>query len=180
LDNSKSDEQLVEDIQKGNENSFDILYRKYARRVFNIIVRIVKDRHLAEDIMQEVFVKVNKSINKFKFKSSFYTWLYRIAVNTALTFAKKKSKKKEAELKLDILSHNSSPEKKLDNEYVKRKIENAVNNLPEKQRMIFTLRFYEDLKYNDISKIMNVSENSCKTNFHYAMNNLKEQLGGLL
>ncbi len=175
-----SDEKLVKEIIQGNEKAFDILYRRYARKVYSIIARIVKDEHLAEDIMQEVFVKVYQNVKKFKFKSAFFTWLYRIAINTAVTALKKKSKYKESRLENDVLPDENSPEKKLNKEYIKNKIENAVDKLPDKQKLIFNLRFYDGLKYSDISNIINVSESSCKTNFHYAMNNLKQHLGGLL
>ncbi len=175
-----TDEELVKELINGNEKAFDYLYRRYSRKVYSIIARITKDEDLAEDIMQEVFVKTYKNIKNFKFKSTFFTWLYRIAVNTALTGLKKKSKLKESELNQEILPSESSPDKKLEGEYIKQQIEAAVDTLPEKQRLIFSLRFYEDLKYSEIAEITKISLNACKTNYHYATNALKEKLGVLI
>lgn len=182
MNKKNEDEILVKEFLSGKEESFDKLYRKYSKKIYSFIRRIAGDEHLAEDFLQEVFMKVYKNLNKFKFKSSFYTWLYRIAFNTTITLLNKKKKRKETNLEnhQNIKENHNTPDKILSESIIKDRISDAVGRLPEMQRYVFTLRFNEHMHYKDISKVLNISESSGKTNFHHALNNLKKSLGDLL
>jgi RNA polymerase sigma-70 factor (ECF subfamily) len=157
-----------------------LLFKKYSRGIQRIIERIVLDEHKSEDIMQEVFLKVYKNLGKFKFKSSVFTWLYRIAVNTALSY-KASRKASENELGEQTLkTMDNQVESNFEKENIKNRIKEAVNTLPKKQRAIFTLRFYEKMPFKDVANILKIKENAAKVNFHHALGKLKNMLEDLL
>jgi RNA polymerase sigma-70 factor (ECF subfamily) len=167
---------LIREILDGKIESFDVLYNKYSKKIFNFLFRMTKEEYLAEDIMQEVFIKVYKNLEKFKFKSAFYTWLYRIAFNTALTHLKKRKRLKEKEYTEETLHSQTDNLEKFDNIIDTKSLEIVLNKLPDKQRHVFNLRFFDKLKFSELADVLQISENSAKTNFHYAMQKIKKEL----
>ena len=158
-----------------------MLFKKYSKGIQRVIERIVLDEHKAEDIMQEVFLKVYKNLGKFKFKSSVFTWLYRIAVNTALTYKTRRKSALANELKEEIITTmDNQVENDFEKQILKKRIKDAVDRLPKKQRAIFTLRFYERMPFKDVANILKIKENSAKVNFHHALGKLKNMLEDLL
>jgi len=177
LSDSTIDEKLIREILDGKIESFDILYNKYSNKIFNFLLRMTKDEYLAEDIMQEVFIKVYNNLDKFKFKSAFYTWLYRIAFNTAITLIKKRKKLREKEFTEDTLhTHIDTALDKIEQLLDKKNVESIIDMLPDKQKHVFNLRFFEKLKFSELAEVLKISENSAKTNFHYAMQKIKKEL----
>ncbi len=176
----KSDEHLIQLVKEGNTMGFDDLYHKYSARIYSAIFRITRDEHEAEDLLQDTFVKVYKGLKKFKFKSSFYTWLYRIAINTTLTHMKKSNKKKESTLDENLVGIDGTSHSELSNSFIKKRIKESLESLPEKQRMVFSLRFYENLRFHEVADVLKITNNNAKVLFHHAINKMKNLLGDVL
>ena len=160
-----SDLQLVERVRAGQTNAFNFLVLRYQNRVAALVARFVKDQHEVEDITQEAFIKAYRALHLFRGDSAFYTWLYRIAVNTAKNALVAKGRRpptsdlqaEEAEL-VEIgqpLREIESPEGSLATAALKEALEKAIEDLPEDLRTAFTLREFSGLSYEDITEVMN-------------------------
>lgn len=160
-----SDLQLVERVRAGQTNAFNFLVLRYQNRVAALVARFVKDQQEVEDITQEAFLKAFRALHLFRGDSAFYTWLYRIAVNTAKNALVSKSRRpptsdlqaEEAEL-VEIgqpLRDIESPEGSLSTAALKQALEKAIEDLPDDLRTAFTLREFSGLSYEDITEIMN-------------------------
>ena len=159
-----SDQQLVERVQRGDKRAFDLLVLKYQFKLQSIISRFVRDRDEIADVTQEAFIKAYLALPGFRGESQFYTWLYRIAVNTAKNYLVGRSRRPpsadvdvaDAEYLAanDQLHDLDSPENRLFCEQLDGVIRNTIADLPEDLRTAITLREYEDLSYDDIAEIM--------------------------
>ncbi|MFQ6618184.1 MAG: RNA polymerase sigma factor [Fidelibacterota bacterium] len=168
----KSENQIICKAQNGDLAAFRKLVMKYDRRVLALALDIMDDPDDAKDVYQEVFISVFKNIKKFKFKSDFFTWLYRITVNKSITFMRKgvagTSSGKDRYEKLKERSNRSedfsddNPEQKLLNKELRDLIWLAVKKLPHKQRIVFTLFHYHGLRINSVAEIMDCSEGTVK------------------
>ena len=172
-----NDLELVESFQKGNEASFNELVRRYQEKVYWIAHRFVNDHDQADDIVQEVFLKVYRALNDFRGKSSVYTWLYRITVNVSLNTIRKQRIKDF--LRIDELfdypsEESERPDKQYEQREQKQLIEEAIQRLPEKQKAVFILRYYEELPYEDISKILKTTVGGLKANYFHAVKKIGE------
>lgn len=180
VDNLKDpDLKLVKGVIEGDESSFEELVKKYQHSVMNTIYRYIGDYNEAEDIAQDVFIKVWRKIKNFKGKSKFSTWLYRIVVNQCLDYRRKK---KEEVLSLDkSLDEGKVPESltvELDFEQ-KRKIDilkKAIEEIPDNQRIALILSKYETKSYQEIAQIMEISISSVASLIFRAKENLKSKL----
>lgn len=142
---------------------------------------MVSDHDEADDITQEVFIRVYKSINDFRGDSSFFTYLYRIAVNLSLNFINRNkrinNKKADFETEVYKISTNErSAEKVFDDKRNEKILKAAIEELPDQQRAVFVLRFYENLPYEEISKIMNRTTGGLKANYFHAIKKLQKIL----
>ena len=163
VSNKNIDLNLVKRAKKGDYQAFDLLVIKYQTRLIATAFKFVKDIQIAEDIVQESLIKSYKSLYSFREDSSFYTWIYRITVNTSKNFLV--SKKRRGELLLAEISQESdieiesispdSPEELLMSNQLKHVIENCLNQLSEDTKTAITLRELEGLSYEEISKIVN-------------------------
>jgi RNA polymerase sigma-70 factor (ECF subfamily) len=172
-----NDLELVELFQKGNEASFNELVRRYQEKVYGIAYRFVHDHDQADDIVQEVFVKVFHALNDFRGESGVYTWIYRITVNVSLNMIRKQRIKDF--LRIDEFfeypsEESERPDRQFEHEEQKQLIEEAIQRLPEKQKAVFILRYYEELPYEDISKIVKTSVGGLKANYFHAVRNIGE------
>lgn len=174
-----SDKELLEMIRLNeSSNGFNFLIRKYQKKVYNHVRRMVIDHDDANDIVQDIFIKVWKGIAKFNEDSELYTWIYRITVNETLTFLKKKKRKffvpivsleKELGAKMIINTDFSSDE-------IELKLQKALLKLPEKQKMVFNLRYYDEMPYEEMSKILNTSVGALKASYHIAVKKVEENI----
>jgi RNA polymerase sigma factor (sigma-70 family) len=174
---ASSDLELVESFQKGNEASFNELVRRYQEKVYWIAHRFVNDHDQADDIVQEVFLKVYRALNDFRGDSGVYTWLYRITVNISLNTIRKQRIKDFLRIDefFDYPSEESEqPDKQYEQNEQKQLIEEAIQRLPEKQKAVFILRYYEELPYEDISKILQTSVGGLKANYFHAVKKIGE------
>tara|TARA_B100001121_G_scaffold291325_1_gene291933 strand:+ start:10288 stop:10863 length:576 start_codon:yes stop_codon:yes gene_type:complete len=158
----ENDINIINLVKKGDVRAFDILVVKYQDRLVYSVYKFCKDFELSQDITQEAFVKAYKSIDKFRGESSFYTWIYRIAINTAKNYFSNKSRGAETynedilDNALSDMSLNSdNPETLLAAEEMKDAVNQAFQNLPDEIRSTLSLREYDGLSYEEIAKVQN-------------------------
>ncbi len=159
-----TDQQLVDRVLEGDKQAFNLLVVRYQQRVIALIARFVNDPQEVEDVSQEAFIKAYRALSLFRGESAFYTWLYRIAVNTAKNHLVAKSRRPPAvDMDVDESQNNDlamslreleSPEESLVTEDLKQAIEKAIDELPEELKTAFTLREFSGLSYEDITEIM--------------------------
>lgn len=159
-----TDQQLVVRVQKGDKRAFDLLVLKYQYKVHAIVARFIRDSDEVRDVVQEAFIKAYRALPKFRGDSQFYTWLYRIAVNTAKNYLVARSRRppsSDVDLEdaqyysgSDQLKDHSSPENQLFRDELEVAINQAIIELPEDLRTAVTLREYEGLSYEDIAAVM--------------------------
>jgi len=159
-----NDKTLVERVQSGDKRAFELLVLKYQHRIYSLVSRMVRDADDVQDVVQEAFIKAYRALPNFRGESAFYTWLYRIAVNTAKNHLVARSRRpqgidvdvEEAEFmdNADGLRDIDGPESTLATEQLKRVIDDAISGLPEDLRTALTLREFEGLSYEEIATVM--------------------------
>ncbi len=168
-------ENLLENLQKGDFKSFRILIDEHQKKVLNTCFRFVNNWEDAEDLAQEVFIEVYKSISSFRGESKISTWIYRIAVTKSLDFIRKKKRKKRFAILKKVFSddtltdeitdtENLNPDTKIEQEERIRILNNALESLPDNQRAAFTLSKYDEMSYKEISEILNTTIPSVEFN----------------
>ncbi|MEM1318770.1 MAG: sigma-70 family RNA polymerase sigma factor [Bacteroidota bacterium] len=166
--------------QVSYEKGFRLLMQKYQERLYWQVRRMVFEHDDANDVIQNVFIKVFKSINRFEGKSSLYTWLYRVATNESITFLNKKKRKTAASL--DDEEHNLSNQLKadpyFDGDEAQRLLQQALQQLPDKQRLVFNMRYYDELSYQEISDILETSVGGLKASYHHAVKKIERFFRG--
>jgi RNA polymerase sigma-70 factor, ECF subfamily len=177
--NETSDAYLLSLINDpvSKDKGFLQLMDTYKRPLYWHIRRLVVSHEDAEDILQETFINVYRFAGSFKGESRIFTWLYRIATNECTKhFRKNKNWLKKAELITDQLIGDFSGNDSDNSEAMLVKFQQAILKLPEKQRMVFNLRYYDELSYEEIGQILDSSVNTLKTNYHYASEKIKQYL----
>jgi len=186
---SQTDLQLVRKVRHGDRSAFDLLVVKYQSRVASIIGRYVYDHQEVMDLTQETFVKAFRAMERFRGDSAFYTWLYRIAVNTAKNFLESRSRRPQsgadaadAENFEDgfRLRDNASPDRLLHRDQLQRELEAAISALPEELRSAFLLREYDGLSYDDIAGILECPIGTVRSRIFRARESVDRHLGPLL
>lgn len=132
----------------------------------------------ADDVVQNTFIKVYKNIDRFKGESKLYTWIYRIATNESLTFLKKRQKRFSESIDAgnSNLTHNLKADTYFDGNAIQMKLQNAILLLPDKQKAVFNLRYYEEMPYSDMSEILETSVGALKASYHHAVKKIEEHL----
>ena len=160
------------------EAGFKTLIKEYQQPLYWHIRKIVFDHEDADDVLQNTYIKVFKNIKNFRGESKLFSWMYRIATNEALTLIKQKSRK----LGLSLNEYNEKQVSQLEadvyfeGDAIALKLQLAVANLPEKQRLVFNLKYYEELKYEEISEILETSIGGLKASYHHAVKKIKNEL----
>ncbi|WP_424946542.1 RNA polymerase sigma factor RpoE [Candidatus Spongiihabitans sp.] len=165
MDQDENDITLVQRVQNGDKQAFNLLVEKYQFRVKHVVGRFVKDVHEQEDIVQESFIKAYRAISRFRGDSAFYTWLYRIAVNTAKNYLVATSRRPPAQdVIVDEMVHSrgaerlveaNSPEQIVQNDQLVEAIKQSISALPEELKQAIELRELDGLSYEDIAVAMN-------------------------
>lgn len=179
LNTDTDDSVLIDEFKNGNVNAFNILVRKYQKRIYWVIRKIVIDHDDANDLTQEVFIKLHSSINEFRGDSKFFTYIYRIAVNYSINHINKNKKinSRKADLEIEgfkIASTDKISDEKFDDKINTKYLEQAISTLPEQQRVVFNLRFYENLNYEEIASITKKSVGGMKANYFHAVKKIQE------
>ena len=162
-------------VETTRNHAFHMLVTKYQKRDYWQVRRIIIDHEDANDVVQNVFLKVWKNLESFKEASSLYTWLYRIATNESLTFLKQK----RANMYVPFDSVSRSLSRKLeDDSYfsgdaIQKKLQNAILTLPEKQRIVFNMKYFENIKYEQMSEILDTSVGALKASYHHAVKKIE-------
>jgi len=179
LTTDKSDGHILSLLREPatKEKGFRVMMDTYKERIYWHIRRIVVLHEDAEDILQETFINAYRFIGSFNGKSKIYTWLYRIATNECIRMLRNRKKiNRNIEELTDKHTLKLSTTDTQSGDEILVKFQNAILRLPEKQRLVFTLRYYDDLPYEDICYILNTSVNALKTNYHYAQEKIKEHM----
>lgn len=186
---SQTDLQLVRKVRHGDRPAFDLLVVKYQSRVASIIGRYIYDHQEVMDLTQETFVKAFRAIDRFRGDSAFYTWLYRIAVNTAKNFLESRARRPQggadaadAENFEDgfRLRDDASPDRLLHRDQLQRELELAISALPEELRSAFLLREYDGLSYDEIAGILDCPIGTVRSRIFRARESVDRHLGPLL
>jgi len=175
------DKELLEQFRNPETKSyaFNLLMRKYQQRLYWHIRRIVIDHDDANDIVQNVFIKVWKALVNFREDSQLYTWLYRIATNESISFLN--SKKKRFFIPIGDVEHelsgNLSNDHNFNGDQIMMKLQQAVLKLPTQQRIIFNMKYFDGLKYEEIAVILKLTTGALKASYHHAVKKIEKQLG---
>jgi RNA polymerase sigma factor (sigma-70 family) len=176
----KSDAELLIQFREPatKEAAYTTLIRKYQERLYWHIRRMVVDHDDTNDVLQNVFIRVWNGLENFKEESQLYTWLYRIATNESLTFLE--SQKKRSAVSLSEVESGLSNKIKADRHFDPNKLEwklqLAIQQLPEKQRVVFTLRYYDEMPYEQMSKVLETSEGALKASYHHAVKKIEDYI----
>ncbi len=161
------------------ERAFTAIIKKYQEKLYWHIRRMVVNHDDANDVLQNMFIKVWKGLDNFREDSQLYTWLYRIATNECLTFLEQEKKRSVVSLE-DEMDSGLSNKVKADSEFDANKLEwrlqVAIQQLPEKQRVVFNLRYYDEMPYQEMSRILDTSEGALKASYHHAAKKIEEFL----
>lgn len=159
------------------EQAFTKIIKKYQEKLYWHIRRMVIEHEDADDVLQNVFIKMWKGLDNFREDSRLYTWLYRIATNECLTFMDQQ-KRKTAAISLsdteEALSNKIKADENFDAQKLEWKLQLAIQQLPEKQRMVFNLRYYDEMPYEEMSRILETSEGALKASYHHAAKKIEE------
>ena len=160
------------------EQAFTAIIKKYQEKLYWHARRMVVDHDDANDVLQNVFIKVWKGLENFREDSQLYTWLYRIATNESLSFLEQQKKRNTVSFN-DMesgLSNKIKADSNFDANRLEWKLQLAIQQLPEKQRLVFSLRYYDELPYQDMSRILDTSEGALKASYHHAAKKIEEFL----
>ncbi len=177
-----SSKRLIERLKAGDERAFEEFVTEYRERVYRVAWRVVRDDDAAEDVAQEAFIKVFRHVGRFEGRSSLYTWLYRITVNIALNRLKRDKFRNMlplGDLPRPDRKASSDPARAALSGEIAERIDQAVRTLPDKQRAVFVLKFFEGLTHNQIADIVGCSEGTSKANYFHAIRKLRTKLEDL-
>lgn len=157
---------------------FNLLVREYQQRVYWHARKMVIDHDDADDLTQEIFIKIHNAIDRFREDSQLFTWIYRIATNECLSFLNKKRRRfflplEDIENELAAKVDTSSP---VSGDEIQLKLQKALLKLPDKQRLVFNMKYFDDLSYEQISAVTNTSVGALKASFHHAVKKIEEFL----
>ncbi|RFM29913.1 RNA polymerase sigma factor [Deminuibacter soli] len=158
------------------EKAFTGIIKKYQEKLYWHVRRLVVDHDDANDVLQNVFIKVWNALDNFREDSQLYTWLYRIATNESLTFLEQQKKRSAVSLS-DVesgLSNKVIADKHFDANKLEWKLQLGIQQLPEKQRVVFTLRYYDEMPYEEMSRVLDTSEGALKASYHHAVKKIEE------
>jgi RNA polymerase sigma-70 factor (ECF subfamily) len=173
------DGDVVRRAREGDHDAFGLIVETYRDRLFGLAIGILRDRSAAEDVVQEAFIKAYKNLKGFRGDSSIYTWLYRIAVNTAHNHLRRVKRRTEVdfeEVAPIIEARGQNPAESTANAELGVAIDGAIKNLPPRQREVFMLHYFERMTHREIAEVLGVTEGAVKANFFHAVQKLKGAL----
>ena len=184
------DQQLVERVQKGDKRAFDLLVIKYQHKILAIISRYIRDSAEVQDVAQEAFIKAYRALGNFRGDSAFYTWLYRIAINTAKNYLVARSRRppasdvdmNDAEFYSgsDILKDQATPENLFFRDELEDVVNNTIDSLPEDLKTAVTLREFEGLSYEEIAEVMDCPMGTVRSRIFRAREAIDKQVRSLM
>jgi RNA polymerase sigma factor (sigma-70 family) len=179
---SEFDKELLEKFRQEDTRhyAFNLLVREYQKRLYWHIRKILIDHDDTNDVLQNVFIKVWRNLDGFKGESQLYTWLYRIATNESITFLNQK--KKRAGIPLDeasgFLGSSLQSDSLFKGDEIQARLQKAILTLPDKQRIVFNMKYFDNIKYEEMSKILETSVGALKASYHHAVKKIESYLTG--
>ncbi len=176
----RSDAELLVQFRNAatKETAFTALIKKYQERLYWHVRRMVVDHDDANDVLQNVFIRVWNALENFREDAQLYTWLYRIATNESLTFLEQQKKRTAISLS-DVesgLSNKIKADQNFDANKLEWKLQLAIQQLPEKQRLVFNLRYYDEMPYEEMSRVLETSEGALKASYHHAVKKIEDYI----
>ena len=176
----KNERALLQQLKSKNskEFAFKTLVNHYKERLYWHIRKIVISHDDADDVLQNTFIKIFKNLDSFKGDSKLFTWMYRIATNEAITFLKSKAKRNQvSNERLNELSlQNLEADVYFEGNEIQLKLQKAIAQLPKIQQLVFNMRYFDEIKYKDMSEILETSEGALKASYHIAVKKIKSYL----
>ena len=174
------DQELLRQFKdpSSKEKGFTGIIKKYQEKLYWHIRRMVVDHEDANDVLQNMFIKVWNALDNFREDSQLYTWLYRIATNESLSYIEQQKKRASVSLG-DVengLSNKLKAEKNYDSNKIEWKLQMAMQQLPEKQRVVFNLRYYDEMPYQEMSVVLETSEGALKASYHHAVKKIEDYI----
>ena len=175
----KEDQTILDLFDQGGnsvDQAFNLLVKTYGPILYTQIRRITRNHEQTNDVLQDVLIKVYQNLSTFKRNSSLYTWMYRITYNETINFLEKENRRTGVDLDppmLEILAGNQAFDT-LDSEKIWSLLQSAIQSLPEKQALVFQLRYFEEMPYSKISAKLSTSEGALKANFHHAKQKIQD------
>jgi len=175
-----SDKELLEMFKESEYRNFAFkqIIKKYQERLYWHIRKIVISHEDSDDILQNTFIKVWRGLDQFREDSKLYTWLYRIATNESLTFLKQKKKRQYIPF-VDVehqLMNVLESDEYFSGDQIQLKLQKAILTLPEKQRLVFNMKYFDEMKYEDMSRVLDTSVGALKASFHHAVKKIEKYL----
>ena len=160
------------------ERAYTTIIKKYQEKLYWHVRRMVVDHDDANDVLQNVFIRVWKGLENFREDSQLYTWLYRIATNESLTFIEQNKKRTSVSLSDEDsgLSNKVKADQHFDHTKMEWKLQIAIQQLPEKQRVVFQLRYYDEMPYEQMSRVLETSEGALKASYHHAVKKVEDYM----
>lgn len=178
-----SDEDLMRRCREGDMSAFELIVLRYKDAIFNSVYHLMADYHRAQDISQETFLRVLENVDRYKSRNCFKTWLYRIAVNLCKNELRDRGRQKmvsldDPELNMENLMEDSytPPDRASEEAEMRQLVKNAIQSLPEDQRVALVLREYQDLSYEEIAVALNCSLGAVKSKIHRGRQNVRDML----
>lgn len=176
----KSDRNIIADLKDTNKRdlAFHQLVTTYQERLYWHIRKIVLNHDDADDVLQNTFIKVWRNIDNFREESSLFTWLYRIATNESITFINSKKKKSFMPMNdtSEYLMNNLISDPYFEGDEIQLKLQEAIIRLPEKQRIVFNMKYFDELKYDEMAEILETSVGALKASYHHAVKKVEDYL----
>jgi RNA polymerase sigma-70 factor (ECF subfamily) len=190
MSNESTDKELVKRVQKGDKGAFDLLVLKYEQKIVNLVMRYVRDPELALDISQEAFIKAYRALPRFRGDSAFYTWLYRIAVNTAKNYLAAQ-RRRPMDIELDMqdpdqyglhakLKETDTPEGLTISQELQEVLERAIEALPDDLRTAIILRELDGMSYEEIAQTMDYPVGTVRSRIFRARDAIGKKVGNLV
>jgi RNA polymerase sigma-70 factor (ECF subfamily) len=191
MSDREADQLLVEQVQRGDKRAFELLVAKYQRKIFRLLSRLIRDAAEIEDVAQEAFIKAYRALPNFRGESAFYTWLYRIAINTAKNYLVAQGRRAPTTTETEIdeaenfdegdqLRDVNTPDSMLLSKQVGEAVNRAIERLPEDLRTAIVLRELEGLSYEEIAETMNCPIGTVRSRIFRAREAIAEELRPLL
>ncbi len=160
------------------ESAYTRIIKKYQEKLYWHIRRMVIEHEDANDVLQNMFIKVWRNLDNFREDSQLYTWLYRIATNESLTFLQQQKKRATTSMSRDgyDLSDKLKADKDFDSNKIEWKLQMAIQELPEKQKVVFNLRYYDEMPYEEMSRVLETSEGALKASYHHAAKKVEDYI----
>lgn len=177
----EQDQSLVSEARSGNQKAFEELVKKYQQKMFALAYKMTRNQEEAKDLTQEAFVRAYQGLPNFRGDSSFHTWLYQITMNLALNYGRRKFWKNFVSLfeTKEPEANWGNPAEEFSRGRLSQEIDQAILSLPSKQRMVFLLRHYEELPYEEICKLTGTTTGALKASYFQAVRKLRRRLAHL-